>query len=145
MSIQIRGGSPFLDLCGIPDKDESPPLEKKSREDLIAIVKGLTYQTAAQAREIGSLRSDRDLWKKQAEFESKQREEYRRIIAASMPPFYNSYNDVPVRQPVELIDRLGHHWTHQHKMPEVCSRCRLFTDSPAAREPCLGPHEGAVP
>jgi hypothetical protein len=46
----------LLQLTGIPDGDESPPLEDKSREDLIELVKGLTEMTAQQARIIESLR-----------------------------------------------------------------------------------------
>jgi len=58
LNLQLTMKSPLLVLAGIPDpdEDESPPLEEKSKEDLINIIKGLTEMTARQARIIATLR-----------------------------------------------------------------------------------------
>jgi hypothetical protein len=56
MSTPNEAISPLLKLAGMHDSEESPPLEKKSRSDLIELVKALTDMTAQQARIIESLR-----------------------------------------------------------------------------------------
>lgn len=51
-------GNLLTRMVGIPDDDEdgAPPLEQKSREELISLVERLTEMTAQQARIISSLR-----------------------------------------------------------------------------------------
>lgn len=48
--------SPLLTLCGIPDGEESLPLEERSKEQLIDLITRLTEMIAQQSRIISQVK-----------------------------------------------------------------------------------------